>query len=183
MRAFLSVISFGVFILIIVVRDYNSMLFCTASVILYYLNEHSPFWQNYMSDIINYVTAICFSLDHATFDTKVYQTHVRSYIYVSQLMSLNIISSKSWLHTSISFAISNLIVTAFIVTRFDYVPCEYYIVVLTAITCNMVTLYCFESYLRKIYLMYKDTKEMKNQQSIILNLFPESLAIANLKTK
>ena len=158
----MSIISFGVFLLILVIQDFNSILFCAASMVLYYVNENSPYWQNYMSSIINYVTAICFSLDHATFDTKIYQTHVRSYIYVSVLMSINIISSKSWQNTSISFAISNLMVTAYIITRFDHVPPEYYIVVLTTILCNMVTLYCFESYLRKIYLMYKDTKEMKN---------------------
>lgn len=112
---------------------------------------------------MNYVTAICFSLDHSTFDNAEYKTHVRSYIYVSYLMSLNIISSQNWVKTSISFALSNLIVTAYIVSHFDYVPSEYYFVVFTTILCNMTTLYCFESYMRKIYLMYKDTKEMKNQ--------------------
>ena len=136
-----------------------------------------------MDIVLNIVGGVCYSLDHLELNNNLYQTHVRCYIYVSVLFSLCITSSENWLLSGGSFAISNLIVTTMVTNHFKQVPGEYYIVVCTTIVCLSVSLYCVESYYRKIYLMYKNMMELKSKQSTILNSFPESLVIADMKSE
>ncbi len=81
------------------------------------------------------------------------------------------------------FALSNVIVSTTLTLHFDHVPNEHYIMVGTTIMAVATSLYSIEVYTRKIYLMYKNMQAMEKKHSSILNLFPESLAIVNLKEK
>lgn len=127
------------------------------------MNEYSDKLAINIDIILNLIGGWCYCFDHMQLDPSTYHPHVRSYIYVSVLFSISITTSHSWLRSSVSFLVSNVLVTVGVYKHFNYVPAEYYIVVATTIVCFVISLYCIERYLRQIYLMYKNMKEMKTK--------------------
>ena len=131
--------------------------------------------------MFNIIIGISYLTEHWAFDKKEYRTPLRCYVYVGTLFFLSTTNSLNWLASSISFIVSNMIVTIYIRNYFESIPSEYYIIVISTIACFSLSLYCTESDQRKVYNMYTNMMDLKKKQSTILNLFPECLVITNIK--
>ena len=101
---------------------------------------------------------------------------------MSITFSISIITSTNWLRSSLFYVISNSMVAFAIYRHFHVVPLEYSLCVISSVCCIALCLYCVEQYHRRLFMTYKNLKELQTKQSLILNLFPECFVIANLRT-